>query len=129
MNKLSFLTLGLCALLAAPSFAEVNHKPVRPDTSSYVVTSNMALWLSPTTGKLRLTIDQQPCYATIRIMNRGKVLYTTPVDVRKQAVGQTFDLSLLPQGLYEVAIITSNGTVSKKIAIQDKPGERLISLS
>lgn len=122
MNTLFALALA-CTLSTAPS---TDNKLVSRETSSYVITDKLAIWLTDA-GKLKLSLAHQAGKATIELRNGRSTLYQNTVNLRNGAL-QTFDLSQISEGTYQIQVTIGQEVTSKTIRIeQDR--KSLIRLS
>ncbi|MDB5242716.1 MAG: hypothetical protein JWP57_3341 [Spirosoma sp.] len=123
MNTLFALALA-CTLSTAPN--NDDNKITSRETSTYVVTENLALWLTDA-GKLKLMMGHQPGKATIELRNEKGRLFVETVDLRK-GVQQTFDLSEVTSGTYQIQVKIGDQVTTKTIQI-DRVQSRTMQLS
>ncbi len=122
----TLITLALaCALGLAPN---ADAKPLATDTetSTYVVSGKMALWLT-NEGKLKLAFDRQEGTANLEIRNSSQQLYHNTISLRNGAY-QTLDLSELGSGTYEVRVKIGKQVTTKTVVI-GQVNERSFRLS
>ncbi|GAB2558696.1 hypothetical protein [Spirosoma areae] len=122
MNTLFALALAF-SLSTAPN---TDDKLTSRETSTYVITDHLALWTT-NAGKLKLSMAQQTGKATIAIRKGKGVLYQETVNLRKGAQ-QTFDLSQMNDGTYEIQVTVGQETTTKTIRIE-RAAERMVRLS
>lgn len=113
MNTLFALALA-CTLSTAPKTDD--DKLTSRETSTYMVTDNMALWLTET-GKLKVALGQQSGNATIEFRNDKGALYHETVNLRK-GIHQTFDLSEIADGTYQIQVTIGKQVTTKTIQIE-----------
>ena len=113
MNTFFALALA-CTLSTAPN---ADNEPAVNETASYVVTDKVAIWLTDA-GKLKLTLGRNDERATVELRHEKTTLYYQSVDLRKTAAMQTFDLSTLTQGTYQIRVTIGGQIISKTIQIE-----------
>ena len=122
MNTFFALALA-CTLSTAP---KTDDKTTSRETSTYVVTDKFAIWLTDA-GKLKLSLSRQNGKATIELRNQTGVLYQDVVNLRN-GIQQTFDLSQVSDGTYQIQVTIGNEVTTKTIQIE-RVQERTIRLS
>ena len=113
MNTLFALALA-CTLSTAPT--NDDNKITSRETSTYMVTDNFALWLTEN-GKLKLSMGQQDAKATIELRGDKGTLYHGSVNLRK-GIQQTFDMSQVTDGSYQIQVTIGKQVTTKTIQIQ-----------
>ncbi len=121
MNTLFALALA-CTLSTAPND---DHKINSRETSTYVVTDKFAIWLTDA-GKLKLAMGQHPGKATVELRNEKGRMFIETVDLRKGA-HQTFDLSDVATGTYQIQVKIGDQVTTKTIQI-DRVQSRTMQL-
>lgn len=121
MNTLIALALA-CTLSTAP------HDDKRPsrEPSTYVVTDKVAIWLTEA-GKLKLSMGHQAGNASIELRDQRNTLYRSTVNLRK-GIHQTFDLSQVTEGTYQILVTIGGEVIAKTIRIEPVQG-RTVQLS
>ncbi|MPR36857.1 hypothetical protein [Salmonirosea aquatica] len=109
----TLMTFALaCALGLAPN---ADAKIPSAENSPYVVTKNMAMWMGDN-GKLKVSFNRQEGRATIELRNGRSTLYQEVIALHGGAM-QSFDLSRLPSGTYEIRVIIGQQVTSKTVEI------------
>lgn len=111
MNTLLALALA-CTLSTAPT---TDDKITSAETSTYVVTNKLAIWLTDA-GKLKLLMAKLPENATIELWDEEGVLYQRSINLRDGAQ-QTLDLSQVPDGTYRIKVTIGQEVTAKTIQI------------
>ncbi|MPR36855.1 hypothetical protein [Salmonirosea aquatica] len=122
----TLITFALaCALGLAP---DTDAKPLAAgtETSTYVVSGKMALWLTQD-GKLKLAFDRQEGNANIEIRTQSQKLYHNVIGL-KNGAQQTLDLTELGTGTYEVRVKIGKQVTTKTVVI-GQVNERVFRLS
>lgn len=122
MNTLIALALA-CTLSTAPT---ADDKLTSRETSTYVVTDKVAIWLTDA-GKLKLSMAHQTGNASIEFRDQRSTLYRSTVNLRKGAQ-QTFDLSQVSEGSYQIRVTIGQEVISRTIQI-GRVQERTVRLS
>ena len=122
MNTLFALALA-CTLSTPP---RTDDKLASRETSTYVVTDKLAIWLTDA-GKLKLSLAHQAGTATIEFRSEKGRLYQHTVNLRK-GVQQTFDLSQVSEGTYQIQVTIGEEVTTKTIRIAQEQ-KSLIRLS
>lgn len=123
MNTLFALVLA-CTLSTAPNADD--KKTTSSESTTYIVTDKLAIWLTET-GKLKLTMAQQASNATIEVRNQKGTLYQNTVNLRK-GIQQTFDLSEMGDGTYQIQVTVGQEVITKTLRIEHS-AERTLRLS
>ncbi|WP_080239092.1 hypothetical protein [Spirosoma rigui] len=122
MNTFFALALA-CTLSTAP---KTDDKLTSRESTTYMVTDNLALWLTET-GKLKVAVGQHPGNGTIEFRGDKGALYHGTVDLRK-GIHQTFDLSEIADGTYQIQVTVGKQVTTKTIQIE-RNQNRVVRLS
>lgn len=111
----TLMTFALaCALGLAPN-ANATTLAAGNETSTYVVSEKMAIWLT-NDGKLKLAFDRQEGSANVEIRTQSQKLYHDVIGL-KNGAQQTLDLSELGTGTYEVRVKVGKQVITKMVVI------------
>lgn len=109
------MTIALACALGLASNAEAKSPAAGTETSTYLVSEKMALWLTQD-GKLKLAFDRQDGIANIEICTPSQKLYREAISL-KNGAQQTLDLSELGTGTYEVRVKVGKQVTTKTVVI------------
>ena len=124
MNTFFALALA-CTLSTAPN-VNSDDKLMSRETSTYVITDKVAIWLTDA-GKLKLAMGHHNGNAIIELRDQKGVLHHGLVNLRKGAQ-QTFDLSQINEGTYQIQVTIGEQVTTKTIRIE-RSTKRVIQFS
>jgi hypothetical protein len=118
----TILTMALaCALGLAPKALSATPEGTPDEKSTYLVTDKMAMYLA-SDNKLRLRFGHLDGNATVEVLNGPHTLYRSSIDLRKGA-HQTFNLSELESGSYQIRVTIGKQVVDRTLVIRDHSGK------
>ena len=124
MNTFFALALA-CTLNTAPT-ATSDDKLMSRETSTYVITNKVAIWLTDA-SKLKLSMGHHDGNAIIELRDQKGVMHYDRVNLRKGAQ-QTFDLSQINEGTYQIQVTIGKDVMTKTFRIE-RSVERVIRFS